>query len=80
MSGQAATPVDPEAGALNERGHQYIGRTFVVAEPIINGRGKIQIGDTLWLAQGPDLPAGSRATVTATNGTVLVVARAAGTP
>lgn len=76
MSGRSSGPTDPDAAALNERGHQYIGRNAVVAEPIVNGRGKIKIGDTLWLAEGPDMPAGTRVTVSSTHGTVLVVERA----
>jgi inner membrane protein len=62
---------------LNVRGHQYIGRSLVVDQPIQNGRGKVRVGDTLWSAEGPDAPAGTRVTVTGTRGTVLVVERAA---
>ena len=61
---------------LNERGQQYIGRSLVVEQAIQNGRGKVRAGDTLWLAEGPDAPAGSRVRVTATRGTLLVVERA----
>ena len=60
--------------ALNERGHQYIGRTVIVEEAISGGRGRVRVGDTVWQAEGPNLPAGARATVKAVNGTVLVVA------
>src|SRR6266478_10087401 len=45
---------------LNERGQQYIGRSLVVEQAIQNGRGKVRVGDTLWLAEGPDAPAGAR--------------------
>jgi len=61
---------------LNERGQQYIGRSLVVEQAIQNGRGKVRVGDTLWLAEGPDAPAGTRVTVTATKGSLLVVERA----
>jgi hypothetical protein len=37
----------------------------------------VRVGDTLWNAEGPDLPKGARAKVTGTNGTVLIVAAAA---
>lgn len=66
--------IKTDAPDLNERGRQYIGRTVTVVEPIERGRGKVQVGDTVWTAEGPDLPAGARATVTGINGTVLVVA------
>jgi membrane protein implicated in regulation of membrane protease activity len=61
---------------LNDRGAQYIGRSLVVEEPIQNGRGKVRVGDTVWQAEGPDTPVGTRVTVTSTRGTVLVVERA----
>jgi inner membrane protein len=62
--------------ALNERGQQYIGRSLLVEQAIRNGRGKVRVGDTLWQAEGPDTAVGSRVTVTAAKGTVLVVERA----
>jgi membrane protein implicated in regulation of membrane protease activity len=61
---------------LNVRGQQYVGRSLVVEQAIQNGRGKVRVGDTLWQAEGPDAPVGTRVTVTATRGTVLVVERA----
>ncbi len=58
---------------LNVRGHQYIGREFVVAEAIKGGRGRIRVGDTLWQAEGEDLPAGTRVRVKSVNDAVLMV-------
>lgn len=61
---------------LNARGQQYVGRSVLVEVPIQNGRGKVRVGDTLWSAEGPDVPAGTRVTVTGTRGIVLTVERA----
>ena len=61
---------------LNVRGRQYVGRAVVVEQAIENGRGRVRVGDTLWSAEGPDAPAGTRVTVTGARGTVLVVERA----
>jgi membrane protein implicated in regulation of membrane protease activity len=61
---------------LNVRGQQYVGRAVVVEQAIENGRGKVRVGDTVWSAEGPDVPAGARVKVTGTRGTVLVVERA----
>ena len=61
---------------LNVRGQQYVGRVVTIEEPIVGGRGKVRVGDTLWVAEGPDLGAGTLAKVTGVNGTVLVVAAA----
>lgn len=58
---------------LNERGSELIGRTVVVTHAIGNGSGRVKVGDTIWLAEGPDLEAGARARVTAVSGTRLIV-------
>lgn len=62
-----------DQSSLNLRGQQYVGKTFVLEQPIAEGRGKLRVGDTLWSAEGPDLAAGQRVKVTAVKGTVLVV-------
>ncbi|MGN6305305.1 MAG: NfeD family protein [Mesorhizobium sp.] len=56
---------------LNRRGEQMIGRTATLVEPIREGRGRIQLGDTLWRVSGPDLPAGTRVRVTGATDTDL---------
>src|SRR2546425_5338048 len=43
---------------LHVRGQQYVGRLLVVEEAIECRRGKVRVGGTLWVAQGPDAPAG----------------------
>jgi len=58
---------------LNRRGEKLVGQRFVVVEPIVNGRGKVRVGDGAWLAEGPDLVAGSEVEVVAVSGTTLRV-------
>lgn len=58
---------------LNRRGQSYVGKVYVVAEAIQNGRGKVRVGDTLWQAAGPDAEAGASVRVTGVEGTVLTV-------
>ncbi len=58
---------------LNRVGVQLIGRTAVVAEPIADGRGKVRIGDTFWLAEGADQPAGRTVRISGARDTVLIV-------
>ncbi|MDR3388029.1 MAG: NfeD family protein [Rudaea sp.] len=58
---------------LNRRAEQYIGRRFVLEGPIVNGQGKARVGDSLWLVEGPELPAGSTIEVIAVDGTTLKV-------
>ncbi len=62
---------------LNASAEQYKGRSVLVEEPIQNGRGKVRVGDTVWAAEGPDVPAGTRVMVTGARGIVLLVERAA---
>jgi hypothetical protein len=58
---------------LNRRGERMVGRRVVIVEPIVNGRGKVKVGDGAWLAEGPDLPAGQEVEVTGCEGTTLKV-------
>lgn len=48
---------------LNRRGQELIGRVFVVHEAIVDGRGKIKVGDGVWLARGENAAAGSHVRV-----------------
>lgn len=63
----------PGDDRLNRRGEQMIGQRFEVIEAIVNGRGKVRVGDGQWLVSGPDLPAGSTVEVVAVEGTTLTV-------
>ncbi|WP_169543067.1 NfeD family protein [Sneathiella aquimaris] len=58
---------------LNQRGAQYVGRSFTLSEAIVNGRGKIHVDDSQWAISGPDMSEGSTVTVTGTDGTLLIV-------
>jgi len=58
---------------LNLRAGRLEGRTFVLAEPIVEGQGRVRIDDTIWQVQGPDAPAGARIRVTGADGAVLTV-------
>jgi membrane protein implicated in regulation of membrane protease activity len=62
---------------LNRRAEQHVGKRYVLDTAIINGRGKVKVGDSSWLAEGPDLPAGSEVEVIATDGSTLKVKAAA---
>ncbi len=60
---------------LNRRGARMVGRRVLVCEAIVNGRGKVKVGDGEWLAEGPDLPVGSEVEVVAVDGVTLKVAQ-----
>lgn len=58
---------------LNRRQMGYVGRTFTLREPIVDGRGKLTIEDTVWEVEGPDLAAATRVKVTAVRDMCLIV-------
>jgi membrane protein implicated in regulation of membrane protease activity len=60
---------------LNRRGDSLIGRTGALVEPIVNGRGRVKIGDSVWSAEGEDAPDGAKVLITGVRGAVLVVER-----
>ncbi len=58
---------------LNIRAARLEGRTFVLAEPIEAGSGRMKVDDSVWRVAGPDLPAGAKVMVTGSDGTTLTV-------
>lgn len=58
---------------LNQRAAQLVGRVVPLMEPIVNGRGKVQIGDAFWTVRGADSPAGTRVLIHAIDGMNLEV-------
>ena len=58
---------------LNQRSAGLVGRTTVLHEPITEGRGRVRIDDTYWSVIGPDLPAGARVKVVASDSRQLTV-------
>jgi membrane protein implicated in regulation of membrane protease activity len=61
---------------LNRKGEQLVGRDFPLYEAIINGRGRIKMGDALWTVEGPDLPVGTQVRVIAVDSMILKVQEA----
>jgi hypothetical protein len=58
---------------LHQRQYNYVGRTYVLTEAIINGDGKLTIEDTVWDVTGPDMVAGTRVRITGIDGMTLKV-------
>jgi hypothetical protein len=58
---------------LNQRSRSLIGRTAELFEPIANGRGRVKLDGSIWLVEGPDLPAGAKIRVKAATGHLLLV-------
>jgi len=66
-------PLVTDEPALNRRGEQYIGRSFTLTEPIVNGEGKIKVDDSIWKISGADMEAGASVCVIALEGSILKV-------
>ncbi len=64
---------DTDTPNLNKRAAHFVGQTGVVIEPIVNGRGRIKIGDSSWIASGADISEGSSVRVLRADGAVLWV-------
>ncbi|WP_431223414.1 NfeD family protein [Serratia sp. L9] len=59
---------------LNQRNRQLIGTRATLTEPMHNGVGRINIGDSSWRAQAnEDLPIGTEVEVVAVEGVTLVI-------
>lgn len=67
-------PIPTDQPTLNRRGEQYVGRTFTLEAPIVNGVGKLRVDDTTWRIEGPNMAAGVQVRVVGVDGTNLKVA------
>ena len=69
-----AHPLETDLPNLNRRGQQYVGRIFTLTEPVINGRGKIQVDDSTWKITCEDCEAGTKVIIDGVDGVVLSAA------
>ncbi|CAN5473474.1 NfeD family protein [soil metagenome] len=63
---------------LGRRMYDYVGRSYVLQDPIVDGRGRIRIEDTTWEILGPDRAKGEWVKVTGVEGLRLRVEAADG--
>jgi len=61
------------AAPLNQRDRAMVGERGTVCEAFLSGRGKVRLGDGVWLAEGADLAEGTAIVVSGVRGTRLVV-------
>lgn len=67
-------PVKDADPLMNRRGARAVGQLALVTQAIEGGEGRIRLGDSEWLAQGPDTPVGARVRITGSDGAILMVA------
>ena len=58
---------------LNDRLARLVGQTAVTVTAIVDGEGRVRVGDSEWLAQGADMPSGTRAKITGARGQTLLI-------
>ena len=67
-------PIVSEDENLNDRGARYVGKKYTLERALVNGEGKIRIGDSLWLVRGDfESDVGNSVKVTGSDGIVLLV-------
>ena len=66
-------PIDTDMPSLNAREDELIGKVFEVEQAIVNGSGRIKVGESTWKANGTDCEIGTSVRVTSVNGTELTV-------
>ena len=58
---------------LNRKAEQLIGKVLPLHQAIVNGQGRVKLGDALWTVEGPDLPQGAQVRVIGATSMVLKV-------
>jgi membrane protein implicated in regulation of membrane protease activity len=67
---------EPDAAqGLNALSRDLIGKTLRLDRAIVDGEGRVRVGDTVWRALGEDAPAGEKVRVVGLEGTALRVER-----
>ncbi len=64
-------PVKSDKPLLNKRNEQYVGRTFTLTEPVVNGLGSVKVDDSTWRVRGADVDAGTTVKITGVDGVIL---------
>lgn len=72
-----SNPEPTDHPTLNRRGDNFVGQQYTLDGATAGGQGRVRIGDTVWAVavrpHGAELAAGARVTVTAVDGSTLVV-------
>jgi membrane protein implicated in regulation of membrane protease activity len=66
-------PIESSDPLMNRRGARLVGETALVVQAIEHGSGRVKLGDSEWIAHGPNVAAGERVRVSGSNGAILLV-------
>lgn len=67
------SPIESTDPLLNNRGGRLVGETALVTAAIESGSGRVRVGDSEWIARGPDAAEGARVRITGSRGSELLV-------
>jgi membrane protein implicated in regulation of membrane protease activity len=70
LANNPITSADPK---MNDRVARLIGEIVVVTQAIESGSGRVKVGDSEWLAHGPDAALGAKMRICGHDGAVLKV-------
>ena len=66
-------PIESSDPLMNRRGARLVGETALVVQAIEHGSGRVKLGDSEWIARGPNVAAGERVRVSGSEGAILLV-------
>ncbi len=66
-------PIESVDPLMNRRGARLVGETATVVQAIEHGSGRIRLGDSEWIAHGPNIAVGERVRVSGSEGAILLV-------
>lgn len=66
-------PIESSDPLMNRRGARLVGETAMVVQAIEHGSGRIKLGDSEWIAHGPNVAVGERVRVSGSDGAILLV-------
>lgn len=66
-------PIESPDPLMNLRGARLVGETALVVQAIEHGSGRVKLGDSEWIARGPNVAAGQHVRVSGSEGSILLV-------
>ena len=66
-------PIESADPLMNRRGARLVGETATVVQAIEHGSGRVRLGDSEWIARGPNIAAGEHVRVSGSEGAILLV-------
>jgi membrane protein implicated in regulation of membrane protease activity len=66
-------PIESSDPLMNRRGARLVGETALVVQAIEHGSGRVKLGDSEWIARGPNVAAGERVRISGSEGAILLV-------